>query len=87
MIDAQSSVLGGTYQRLPGSTTLWQVSILRESHDKGCACSYCREGKVGLVLPACKSHHSWRSIRWKRRGELQVIRWTLPGWWPIKKQP
>lgn len=73
-----------------GSRTLWErhtpsMCILREVHDKGCACSYCKEGKVGLILPENKGRNSWRAIRWKWRGALHVLRWTLPDWWPTTK--
>lgn len=53
-------------------------TLLLESHNAGCPCSYCKEDRVGIVLPQCKAGNSWRSIRWKWRGRLHVIRWTLP---------
>ena len=70
-----------------GCRTIWErhisgACILREAHDKGCSCSYCKSGEVGLILPANKGRNSWRAIRWKWRGKLHVLRWTLPKWWP-----
>jgi hypothetical protein len=71
------------------SHQLWQRTvlgawILRESHDTLCGCSYCREmgGTIGLALPECKARNSWRVLWWVRNGKLQVLRWTLPKWWP-----
>lgn len=51
--------------------------ILYEVHSTDCTCSYCREHRYGLVLPECKKPNSWRAIRWKWRGRLHVVRWTL----------
>lgn len=80
------TALAGT--RPPGIGTLWtfhgSFTVLREAHDKGCQCSYCKKGQVGLLLPENKARNSWRSIRWRWRGGLQVLRWTLPSWWPWK---
>lgn len=71
------------------SRQLWQRSILgawilREEHDTLCGCSYCRElnCSIGLTLPECKARHSWRVLSWVRNNKLQVLRWTLPNFWP-----
>ncbi len=73
-----------------GCRTLWErhihgACILREAHDKGCSCSYCKEGRVGIVLPENKGRNSWRALQWKWRGKLHVLRWTLPKWCPNDK--
>lgn len=71
------------YQR-PGSHQLASlvllngVTVLLESHDAGCECSYCREMKFGLLLPESKHRNSWRILRW-RWGKKQInLRWILP---------
>lgn len=67
---------------------LWEFRatnwILREEHITECTCSYCKDDKVGLVLPENKALNSWRSIRWKWKGNRHYLRWTLPDWWPFK---
>jgi len=70
-----------------GCRIIWEkyfhgACILREVHDKCCLCSYCTEGKVGIILPEDKGRNSWRAAQWKWQGRLHVIRWTLPTWWP-----
>lgn len=71
------------------SRQLWQRTIfgawiLREEHDTLCGCSYCRElnCSIGLTLPECKARNSWRVLSWVRKNKLQVLRWTLPSFWP-----
>lgn len=72
----------------PGSAQLWSFhgnrysTVLREVHDVGCDCSYCRtfaaKGRAGIELPECKARNSWRILWWRWRGRLHVLRWTLP---------
>ncbi len=72
----------------PGSHRLWSFdgpslsTVLRERHDVGCECSYCRtfaaNGRGGIQLPACKAANAWRIIWWRWNGELHIVRWTLP---------
>lgn len=81
----------------PGSHELWTFqskgttplpeclgafTVLRERHDVGCTCSYCRtfasSGRFGLKWPKSDGNHSWRVLWWRWRNELQVVRWTRP---------
>lgn len=87
--------------------THWQRSLLgawivRESHQNGCACSYCQilapsryaaveshGGHLGLALPQCRARNAWRILWWRRRrapGTLHILRWTLPSYWPVRKK-
>lgn len=61
--------------------------ILREEHEVDCGCGYCKELNctIGLTLPQCKARNSWRILSWIRDGKLQVLRWTLPSFWPTKE--
>lgn len=66
----------------PLPESLGAFSVLREFHDVGCVCSYCRtfasSGRFGLELPRNKHTNSWRILWWRWRGELQLVRWTMP---------
>ena len=64
--------------------TVWLIwPLLVEKHQRGlCTCSYCKDGRTGLVLPQCRCWNAWRSVRWYWRDGYWCIRWTMPRWWP-----